>query len=274
MHNDEKLRPTRTRRPKLAEEIIEALRQDILSGLLPAGGRLPSEREIALRFGASQPTVREALRALDSAGMLEVKHGSGTYVRPDASYSSALALQNLVQLTRIGILEVLDVREALGLESARRAARVADAADHARLRERLLSLEKIGESKAVDDILDRIIGFQEAISLAAKNPLLQAIESFFIRLLLQLQLGPVGARGVANWQARSLGFQEDRARIVRAIVAGDPTAAGTAMENYLAHQRKTFRDDAELGRMRVTDPQALSTLANIVGDMRASQPNP
>ncbi len=259
------------RRRKFAEEIIDTLRQDILTGRLPSGSRLPSEREIAVRFGASQPTVREALRALDSMGIIEVRHGSGSFVRIDPSYSAALALQNLLQLSRIGILEVLDVREVLGLESARRAARLAQEADWRQLQERLAAFEELVNATSVSQIMHCIIHFQEAISEAARNPLLSAIESFLIRMLLQLQLGPIGARGVEHWQARSLGFQEDRRRIITAILERDVQAAEYAMANYLSHQRKTFQNDIDLGTMKITDPQALTTLSNIVGYFRNGQ---
>lgn len=258
----------RRRRPNLAQEISQELRQDILVGKLPVGARLPSEREIANRFGASQPTVREAIRVLDASGLLEVRQGSGTYVSDNEGYSTALALQNLLQFSRIGILEVLDAREVLGLESAKRAATRATPADLAAMEQSLDRLGQIHDAGSVNDVLDRIIAFQEAISVAAHTPLLSGLESILIKLLLLLQLGPIGSRGLSNWQARSLGFQDDRKAILEAIANKEPDAAFAAMAHYLSHQRQTFQDDPDLRKMSITDPQATKTLSDIVLGMR------
>ncbi len=255
-------------RRRMAEEIIEILRREILTGKVAGGSRLPSEREIAVRFGVSQPTVREALRALDSMGLIEVRHGSGTFVRSDAEYSTAVALQNLLQLRDIGILDVLDVRQVLGLESARRAAMHADEADIETLRDRLAAFLERRDTADLTRVLRLISEFQEALSRAAKNPLLFAIESFLIKLVLQLQISPVGSRGAANWQRRSMAFQEDREAIVKAVADHDPRAAEYAMANYLAHQRKVFLQDPELGLMRMNDPKALSSVAEVVDGFR------
>src|ERR1700685_761340 len=88
----------RRRRVKLGDEIIEYLRQDIGTRPLPHGGRLPSEKELSDRFGVSQPTIREAIRALEAVGLIDVFHGSGSFVRSQGDYALASALQTLLQL--------------------------------------------------------------------------------------------------------------------------------------------------------------------------------
>lgn len=69
------------RRPRLSQEIIAQICQMIRHGRLQAGDRLPSERELAEQIGVSRPSLREALRALEIAGLVETRHGGGTYVR-------------------------------------------------------------------------------------------------------------------------------------------------------------------------------------------------
>lgn len=68
-------------RPDLFKEVLARIRQLIRDANLSPGDQLPSERELAAIFGVSRPTVRQALRVLDNLGDLEIRHGSGTYVR-------------------------------------------------------------------------------------------------------------------------------------------------------------------------------------------------
>lgn len=62
---------------RISQNIVEQIRETIISGRLKPGDRLPSEKELALEFGVSKASLREALRALEALGMLEVKQGMG-----------------------------------------------------------------------------------------------------------------------------------------------------------------------------------------------------
>ena len=71
---------TATRRPSLVEQVRQGLLEDLTSGKLAPGAKLPNENEIGERFGVSRATVREAVLGLMEAGYLARRHGSGTYV--------------------------------------------------------------------------------------------------------------------------------------------------------------------------------------------------
>src|SRR3954452_24389858 len=71
---------TATRRPSLVDQVRQGLLEDLVSGKLEAGAKLPNENDIADRFGVSRATVREAVGALLTEGYLTRRHGSGTYV--------------------------------------------------------------------------------------------------------------------------------------------------------------------------------------------------
>ena len=78
-------------RKNAAEAIFEDLRSAITSGRLAVGTRLPSEAQMAGRYGVSRPIVREALRSLQTLGLTQTRTGSGTYVltalpNPDLNY--------------------------------------------------------------------------------------------------------------------------------------------------------------------------------------------
>jgi GntR family transcriptional regulator, transcriptional repressor for pyruvate dehydrogenase complex len=256
----------RARRPrtKVTDEIIGSIRADIVAGRLARGARLPNEKDLAQQFSVSQPTIREALRALDVMGLVDVRHGSGAWVRGDSTYLMAAGLQTLLQLEQVGLLDALDVRIFLGRESARLAAEARTGLDLALLDERLDALTAVGSITHVDDVIDAIADFQVALSAASHNALLLSLETFLIHLQLQVQVKVLRARGVKYWQQRSLGFQSDRRAIVEAVRNRDGVAARKTMERYLDHTRDAFAEDPVLMKMSLSDTKAVEVVAAIV----------
>jgi DNA-binding FadR family transcriptional regulator len=105
------------RRTGLVDQVIEQLRLAISSGEWPVGRRIPNETVLVDSLGVGRNTVREAVRALAHAGLLEVRQGDGTYVRATSEVSGALR-----RLCGAELREVLQVRRALEVEGARLAA--------------------------------------------------------------------------------------------------------------------------------------------------------
>jgi len=81
---------TSTRRSGLVDQVIDQLRQAIADGEWPVGQRIPAEPELVAALGVGRNTVREAVRALSHAGLLEVRQGDGTFVRATSELSGAL----------------------------------------------------------------------------------------------------------------------------------------------------------------------------------------
>jgi GntR family transcriptional regulator, transcriptional repressor for pyruvate dehydrogenase complex len=98
----------------LTDEAITRLRSMIQSGELPPGARLPPEHQLAAQMGISRSGVREAVKVLESARVLDVRRGDGTYV---TSLAPALLLQGLgfaIELLQGDtLLEVMEVRRLL-----------------------------------------------------------------------------------------------------------------------------------------------------------------
>lgn len=263
------VRPIGTR-VKVVDEIIESLRQQIVSGKLGHGMRLPTERELAQNYGVSQPTIREAIRALETLGLVEVQHGSGTFVRSQGNYALALSLQTLLQLESVSILEVLDVRQLLGRQSVRAAATLASETEIEAIGRALQALDHLDQVDKLDGILRRIIEFQRAISSACRNPLLHTLETFLVTLLLEVQVIPPRKRGLKYWRERAVSFQNDRRNIFAAINAHSVEEAAAAMEQYFEHQRAQFVDDKTLGALNLSDPRLIDGLAEMVRQMKSA----
>jgi GntR family transcriptional regulator, transcriptional repressor for pyruvate dehydrogenase complex len=79
---------------RVSDEVAEQIRRLIVAEQLAEGARLPSERDLAERFGASRPMVSQALRMLSLMGMVEIRRGSGAYVlrRPQAMVTASVTL--------------------------------------------------------------------------------------------------------------------------------------------------------------------------------------
>ena len=122
------------------EETVEQLMQAIKLGMIRQGDCLPPERELAPRLGVSRVTLREAIRALDQAGLLESKRGrnGGTFVihRPRYAASEQTA-RRLAREMGDRLLDALDFRLVVEPAAAELAAERAGATGHQRLRELL-----------------------------------------------------------------------------------------------------------------------------------------
>ena len=101
-----------TRRKKAYEEVAEAIRGQVLTGLLEQGQQLPPERELAENYGVSRVVVREAIRTLELAGILRVQKGAGggTFVCRDLEKPLITSLQNLLAGGDITLNDLFEMR--------------------------------------------------------------------------------------------------------------------------------------------------------------------
>lgn len=106
-----------TRRAGLVDQVIEQMRTAITTGEWRVGERIPTEPELVAALGVGRNTVREAVRALSHAGLLEVRQGDGTFVRATSELSGAVR-----RLCGSELRDVLQVRRTLEVEGARLAA--------------------------------------------------------------------------------------------------------------------------------------------------------
>lgn len=259
-------RPTQLR---VARTIIDSLQQDIATGRLSLGSRLPNERELARQFGVSQPTMREALRALEVMGLVEVRHGSGAYVSGDIRGFLASALQTVLQVERADIADVLEVRALLGRRCAALAARNATEVD---LREMEICLEAVDTGLLGQDprkMIEPTGSFQVAVAAAAHNPLLFALETYLVTLIISLQIARQTHHEPDFWRARVQSFATDRRRLLERIKARDEAGSAEAMSDYIEAQHREFTGDRELAQVNLSDPGQLSEVLAVGLDLRA-----
>ncbi|MYT73194.1 MULTISPECIES: FadR/GntR family transcriptional regulator [unclassified Streptomyces] len=210
-------------RPRLYEQVLGRLRAYVAEGGLRAGDRLPTERDLAARLGVSRASVKQAIVVLEVQGLVEVRHGGGTYLVRDG-LDVAEPVERLVERKK-RLPDVLEAREALETKLAELAAERRTETDLAALRSALdLMAEDIGAGGlGVEG--DRL--FHGAVTAAAHSALLAAF-------MAEID-GPIAeSRNESLRQPRRPGrsLAQHRA-ILDAIEAGNGRSAAAAMRRHV-----------------------------------------
>jgi GntR family transcriptional repressor for pyruvate dehydrogenase complex len=234
---------------------VEELRREITTGNLRPGARLPNERDLAQVFGVSQPTIREAMRALGAIGLVDVRHGSGAFVIDRTAELVAESLLNHLQIQGVRILDVLDLRQLLGDYSVRRAVQRATADDLEAIGNSLKAIDEATKTASGTELAETIVAYQVALSATSHDRLLIAVETFLIRLLMDFQIAAYGARSGRFWRNWTSVPDEARRRIYASITHRNIDEAVDAMAMYLAVQRRQFVKHPELSEISITDPR-------------------
>jgi DNA-binding FadR family transcriptional regulator len=227
-------------RPGRADVVAEELLQLILDGTFPVGGALPSESDLASRFGVSRLTVREAIRSLVHTRVLDVQQGRSTLVNPTEKWSP-LDGRLLHARSRSGGDPLLLPRRLL---EARRAVEVAivELAAARRQETHLERMRDLHEQMLDGHARGDAVATAEA-DLAFHAALFDAADNVFLDALFEPLAGVLRAMrqetsAVPDFRSHAL---DRHAAILRAVEAGDPAAARAAME---AHLQQT-EDDVE-----------------------------
>lgn len=156
-----------TRRAGLVDQVIEQMRSAITTGEWPVGQRIPPEPELVTALGVGRNTVREAVRALSHAGLLEVRQGDGTFVRATSEISGAVR-----RMCGTELKEVLQVRRTLEMEGARLAAKHRTDAELARLTELLRKRDAAMEAEQWAEVIEHDTAFHVLLVQCSHNTLL------------------------------------------------------------------------------------------------------
>ena len=209
-------------RPRLYEQVLERLRSYVTQNGLHAGDRLPAERDLAARLGVSRASVKQAIVVLEVQGLVEARHGGGTYLVRDSL--DVEPVQEMVE-RRQRLPDVLDAREALETKLAElAAARRTDEDLHA-LEEALAHMASEIESGGAGVDGDR--RFHAAVTAAAHSPLLAEFMRSIADQITESRTESLRQPG------RPRGSLEQHHQIVDAIKSGEPKAAAAAMRRHL-----------------------------------------
>ncbi|MFD3688125.1 FadR/GntR family transcriptional regulator [Nocardiopsis sp. NPDC058631] len=219
---------------RLADDIVEIIRRDHLG----PGDLMASSRELAQRFEVTTPTVREALRRLEATGVVEFRHGSGTYVGPGFA-RTLMVNPHLPRGAGDSVLELAEARLVIEPAIAATAARTRDAAQ-------LAQLERSAQNALHPPRFDagEAVHFHVALAAATGNGLLrEAVEALL----------HVRSREQVEIRHRYDDRERDHAEhmdILTAVRDGDPAAAERLTREHLTSIRDAVAAASPTGEGR------------------------
>ncbi len=215
-----------------AKQIADQIRTGILLGQLPPGCRLPSEAELAAEFAVSRGTIRETMKLLSAAQLVESTRGAsgGTFVRLPEPGTAAATMGDAIALWfnagSTSLAEVNDAREWIERGCVVMAARNRNGADLEAIRAAVEAMEAPG--LGMDDMLELDIDFHAAVSRAAHNAVMELAMNaiHLVRPYTNTMLLPVLEIETIAEQHRT---------IYEGIRGGDVPAARAAFDAHMAH---------------------------------------
>jgi len=224
--------------PRAYESVAHELLVLILGGHLAVGDRLPSERQLAARFGVSRPTVREALGVLEARGLVVTRKGSGTFVAGREAPDEGA--EGPPDDSPVDLMETRLVLEVAVARLAGRRARL-DREGMEQVRVSVEALERIADPELPPDELDR--DFHGAVARLTGNDYLVRLLEPMWETMGQALFTTLTRRAWSADDTRRTAT-EHRA-IYEALAVGDSELAAFAMERHLRGLMATlFEDEA------------------------------
>ena len=225
---------------KLAEDVRERLLGMIASGELRPGDILPSEREMMDSLGVGRPAIREAMQALERAGLIQIRHGERARVA-EPSIGRMIdqmsdSMRHLLVHSAASLENLKDARLTFELEMARRAALQHRPQDIDRLNRTIDEQESNYGNPVAFRLLDG--RFHREIAALSDNPIWPALSDALFHWLNDFHVDLVSVPGKER-----LTVAEHRG-IVGAIATGNPAAAADAMRGPLTRASSLYRKAA------------------------------
>ena len=236
---------SRIEHSRTADEVVQQIESLILEGVLRVGDRLPGERELARQFEVSRPILRDALKLLESRGLLTTRHGGGTYVADVIGQVFTKPVMDLISTHRKAASDYLEYRREIEGVAADYAARRATADDIALLDRIMARMEAAHVSGDFEEEAAIDVEFHHAVGECAHNIILMHTLRSCYRLL---------SDGV--FQNRLLVFSLPGAReqllaqhraIHQAVKAGDPAAARKAAMDHITYVERSMAEAERTG---------------------------
>ena len=237
MSHDVKIRPLATTH-KLSRGLFEQLAEQIKSGRLAPGARLPTEQALTRAARVSRTVVREAVAALRAEGLVITRQGVGAFVSADPQHAPFRIEPERMQ-TLADTLNVMELRLGVEIESAGLAA---ERASRAQLRAINLALEAIERAAAAGrSAVDEDLAFHRAIADATGNPEFGRFLQFIGRHLIPRRTVSGLPQRMGGQKAYLALIQEEHRRIFEAVRDRTPGAAREAMRRHLTRSLERYR---------------------------------
>lgn len=243
------------------EQVLTQIQDKILDGELRIGSRLPSERDLVEILGVSRSSVREALRSLETLGLIDSNgysgRASGSVVSSRSSQALGKLLRLHVALADITVADLVDVRFQLEQTGVLVAAQSRSAPDINRLRELNEAMRSPSLIAAELDQLDS--SFHVAIASASGNRL----TAILVKTLCDAAGSNTASSGPEKWRSDAEDIAAEHDAIVTAIDSGETAGAALLLRKHIARSIATRpRDRKSSGRWAKADPNSIELIAS------------
>ncbi|WP_026478938.1 FadR/GntR family transcriptional regulator [Alkaliphilus transvaalensis] len=226
---------------KVYEQVIHQIQSMIANGDLKSGDKLPSERQLAEELGVSRTSVREALRALQIIGLIEVRQGDGNFIKESFDTCLFEPLSVMFMLHQSKPQEIVDLRRIIEVETATLAAKRITDEEIEELRGIIQELTILSEAEDEKNSVKVDKEFHYKIARASKNMILLNILNV-ISALMDSFIEDARGMILVNQKNKSILIKQHQ-KIFYAIEKRDPKEAAEAMgvhmdliiEGYLNH---------------------------------------
>ena len=225
------------KRTRIPDEIANRLRAMIVGGSFTKEEPLPSERALAKRLHVSRSSVRDAIRRLEVIGLLETRHGQGTYLHELSVDNIVTPMASVLTFNRARQGDLMDARRAFEPAVARMAAtRATD--------EELDAIDRILEEqrrkvKASEPTIGEDTAFHAALAQATHNPVIVGVMETLNDLLVESRQRSLERRG------RSLQSLRGHEAVAEALRRHDADGAALAMDSHIAQIARLLGQDTE-----------------------------
>ena len=219
---------------KKYEEICEILHEKIMSGELKEGDRLDSVEHLAEQLNVSRSAVREALASLKAMGLIEIKQGSGTYVKQMPEQLD-FQLSATFQANQQHVPHLLELRKIIEVGTVASAARNRTQQDIEKMQ---LLLNKMKNAQGDGEIGEQAdFEFHRTIAIASQNPLLANLLDQVAGLTIEI-MRETRKLSLFSKQTTLERLYEDHMQIFLAIKQQNPELAELAMYSHLSNVEK------------------------------------
>lgn len=248
---------------KISDSIVTHIEELILNGLLKPGDKLPSERDLAKELDVSRTSLRDAMVKLEARGLLQARYSGGTYIRDIIGPTLTDPLVHLLAENPRAMLDLFEVRDALGKVAVFHAANRATDLDRTILEQHYGALNTRTEDGDADTDSIRIAEYYLAIADASHNIALMHVMRGLFNLMrtsisrsLQIIYQHPGTYEIVH---------DHRATMHSALIAGDSDAAVAAENALILFINRSFRE-LKVSQEVETETSADDTFSPITSD--------
>lgn len=214
---------------KVYEQVIDQIKQLIYEGKIKRGDRLPSERKLKEQLNVSRASIREAFSALEMIGLIESRHGEGTFIKTSPDKNILEPLSIILMLEESSVEDLIELRRVLEVDSVRLAA---ERRTEKELREIEGYIEKLANSSGFEEkSVEADEKFHYTIARSSKNKALY-YTMISISELIDYQIYNIRTKLVSQEKPMQI-FLAQHKLIYEAIKSKDSKQAIKAMKDHL-----------------------------------------